>query len=76
MTDLWTDADVERGRCNDDAQALRDRIAVLEGALRPFARPLHPDTENCDDEWPEQRTHKLGDIRHAIATLNGEKKDG
>ena len=49
------------------------RIEALEGALRPFARPLHVDTETLPDRWTEHRTHRLGEIRHAIAILLRDK---
>lgn len=56
--------------------ALRAEVEALRGALGPFARPLHEDTNGCDDDWPEQRTHNLGDIRHAIAILSHPQQGG
>lgn len=60
----------ENAILTDELTALRERVVELEGALRPFARELHQDTDGCDDNWPEQRTHRLGDIRCAIAILS------
>lgn len=53
--------------------ALRDRIAELEAALKPFAEAV----ERCDgkDDWEFVWRIKIGDLRAARAALKGENSD-